>query len=262
MASGARIEGALIVTVYSTPGLYALEIWRGIAGGVPLSHFQGRKAEYFLALREFLLQLYEGAASVEGERETRNLMQAAGFERLVLCGGGALDPSLGAVLRSEELPFAVEIDAAGPYAAKRGALRIFDAMGWRRGLALDLGQTQLKVMTAARDAVLTRDTSSGLRELITDGISRVIGQNGGDGDPPDGVVLALPASLGSDGVARSANCPDLCGPVQTTFSGLFACPCVVLNDAVLAAVGFPPLAGEKTLVLTLGFGLGSALWAK
>jgi predicted NBD/HSP70 family sugar kinase len=50
--------------------------------------------------------------------------------------------------------------------------------------------------------------------------------------------------------------------VQPIFAGLFACPCVVLNDAVLAGVGFPPKAGEKTLVVTLGFGIGGALWVK
>jgi predicted NBD/HSP70 family sugar kinase len=48
--------------------------------------------------------------------------------------------------------------------------------------------------------------------------------------------------------------------VEPIFSELFDCPWVVLNDAVLAAVGFPPKAREKTLVVTLGFGIGGALW--
>jgi predicted NBD/HSP70 family sugar kinase len=34
----------------------------------------------------------------------------------------------------------------------------------------------------------------------------------------------------------------------------------VLNDAVLAAAGFPPAKHEKTVMITMGFGLGGALW--
>jgi hypothetical protein len=48
--------------------------------------------------------------------------------------------------------------------------------------------------------------------------------------------------------------------VEPIFSSLFSAPWVVLNDAVLAALGFPPKRPEKTLVLTLGFGVGGALW--
>jgi predicted NBD/HSP70 family sugar kinase len=74
------------------------------------------------------------------------------------------------------------------------------------------------------------------------------------------VVLALPVALDSVGLAQPSTYPGLYGPVEPLFSELFECPWVVVNDAVLAAVGFRPETREKTLVVTLGFGLGGALW--
>jgi predicted NBD/HSP70 family sugar kinase len=53
----------------------------------------------------------------------------------------------------------------------------------------------------------------------------------------DGVVLALPVALDDCGVAQSATYPGLFGPVEAIFADLFSTPWVVINDAVLAAVG-------------------------
>ena len=257
------------MTVYEVPGLCGLELWRGVAGGATLFALREHKPDYFEGLREFLVRLHQGEAAADEDRETEALRRAAGFARAILCGGDALHPGLAAVLGAQPLPFAVEIDSGGPYAAKRGALRVFRSMEWRRGVALDLGQSQLKVMTGGANWSIRRDTSrlpfgahsieasdgqARLRELIQQGLSRVE-------ERPDGIVLALPVALGRDGIAQPASYPGLFGPVQPIFSGLFRCPSVVLNDAVLAALGFPPNPREKTLVVTLGFGIGGALWA-
>ena len=262
------------MTVYEQPGLYGLEIWRCIARGKPLFDFGERRSAYFVELREFLVRLHGGSPTAKG-RATAKLQQAVGFERLVLCGGGALDPALETILRAELLPFVFEIDRSGPYAGRRGALRIFDAMGWRRGIALDLGQRQLKVMTAGNAAILPRDMAqlpfganalesslgrARLRSFIAKGLSQTL-EPGGEQGAPDGVVFALPVALSRSGIAEPATYPGLFGLVQPIFADLFACPCVVLNDAILAGVGFPPQTGRKTLVVTLGFGVGAALWA-
>ncbi len=254
--------------VYNAPGLRGLELWRGISRGATLFQLRERKQEYFHGLREFLIRLYHGDATAGDERETEALRIAAGFARAVFCGGEALHPLLERTLGPESLPFAIEIDAGGLYAARRGALRIFESMGWRSGVALDLGQSQLKVMTLGGNASVRRDTTllpfgagaidaelgrQRLRDLIQEGLSAVAGC-------PDGIVLSLPVALDREGVAEPATYPGLFGPVEPIFSSLFSVPWVVLNDAVLAALGFPPSRSEKTLVVTLGFGVGGALW--
>ena len=176
------------------------------------------------------------------------------------------------ILQAKELPFSISIDQSGEFVGHRGAQEIFNAMRWRNGIALDLGQTQLKVMTAHGSLCIPRDLSQlplgahtlpaetgrlRLRTLIGDGLrcGRELAPQ-----PPEGVVLALPVALDRNGIAQSATYPGLFGPLEPIFSDVFSeQPWVVLNDAVLAALGFrqPP---EKTLVITLGFGIGGALW--
>lgn len=257
------------VTIYHDPRLSGLELWRGMARGVRLDQLRDSRSEYFQGLREFLVCLHRGEAAADDPRETAALRHAAGFSRAVLCGGDAAHPALPTILCAGGLPFCIEIDASGPYAAWRGAMHIFQSMEWRRGVALDLGQTGLKVMSPSGNWTVPRDAAlvplgagalspatgrARLRSLIREGLSRVA-------EPADGIVLALPVALDSGGVAQPASYPGLFGPVQPIFAGLFDCPSVLLNDAVLAALGFPPGQRGKTLVVTLGFGIGGALWA-
>lgn len=263
--------------VYDEPRLCGLELWRGLSGGATLFQLRQQKREYFQGLREFLVRLHYGRAEAGDERETAALRKAEGFTRAVFCGGEALHPLLDPILRAGELPFAIEIDTGGVYAAKRGALRLFQSMGWRRGVALDLGQYQLKAMTAGGNSSVPRDVMllpfgahaidaalgrSRLRSLVREGLSQAARSGEAGNGLPEGIVLALPVALDRDGVAQPATYPGLFGPVQAIFSGLFGCPWVVLNDAVLAALGFPPQGHEKTLVVTLGFGIGGALWER
>ncbi len=254
--------------VYAEPRLRGLELWRAISGGASLYQLRERKTEYFTALREFLLQLHRGECAVDDPRETEALRGAAGFARVIVCGGEAMHAALGPILCAEPLPFALAIDGGGMYASRRGALEVFRSMQWRRGVALDLGQLQLKVMTAGGSRCLPRDdlrlpfgahaleAATGrerLRDFLRRGLAEIA-------QPPDGVVLALPVALDRDGVAESSTYPGLFGPVEPIFAELFDCPWVVLNDAVLAALGFRPAPPRKTLVVTLGFGIGGALW--
>ncbi len=256
--------------LYEVPGLCGLEIWHGISRGSSLYRLRENRREYFEALRDFLVRLHHGDAVTEDPEDTGALSKAAGFERAVLCGGEALDPMLEPVLCNEPPPFEIHIDAAGQFAARGGAFEIFTAMNWQLGVALDLGQMQLKMITARGDCSLPRDLSrlpfgadaleadagrERVRALIAAGLTRGAALLG---SPPDGVVLGLPVALDRDGVARPASYPGLFGPVDDMFS--FEIPTVVLNDAVLAALGFQPKNDEKTLVVTLGFGIGAALW--
>ena len=251
--------------VYRQPGLSGLELWHGLARNTPLYQLRESKREYFEGLREFLAALQAGTASTENEQDSWDLKRAAGFERVVVCGGEALHPLLEQILTPL---FQVTFDRSGEFAARRGAARIFEQMGWQRGAAFDLGQTQLKILTETENRTIARDTCrlpfgrdsldaetgrGRLRDLLRQALSHV--------DPAtDGVILGLPVALDRDGVAQPSTYPGLCGPVEPIFAELFPMPWVVANDAVLAAAGFPPPNGEKTLVLTLGFGIGGALW--
>jgi len=237
----------------------------GLARNAPLYRLRESKLEYFEGLRHFLVALHAGTASTENEQDTWDLKRAAGFERVVVCGGEALHPLLDQILTPA---FRLTIDGSGEFAARRGALRIFERMGWRHGAAFDLGQTQLKILTATECRTIARDAGrlpfgrhsldaemgrKRLRELLRQALSQVH-------PAPDGVVLGLPVALDGNGVAQPSTYSGLCGPVEPIFADLFSMPWVVVNDAVLAAVGFPPEHREKTLVLTLGFGIGGALW--
>ena len=254
--------------VHVEPCLCGLEVWHALAPNVTLFQLREHKAEYFAGLRDFLVRLHAGEASTEEACDTARLARAARFERVIFCGGEAQHAALQQTLGETPLPFAFEIDRAGEFAARRGALRLFDEYGWQRGVALDLGQTRLKIITPTGCRSLARDTErlplgrdaldiqtgrARLREFVRQGLDTVT-------DQPDGVILALPVALDGEGSAQPATYPGLRGSVEPLFADLFAMPWVVVNDAVLAALGFRPMDNRKTLVLTLGFGIGGALW--
>src|SRR6185369_5599732 len=157
LVAGGRDQGAHALTLYQEPGLSGLELWRGISRGATLFQLRERKREYFEGLRGFLVRLHRGEAESSDANETAELRRAAGFARVVLCGGEAAHPELAPVLETGALPFTIEIDTTGPYVARRGALRIFRAMQWQRGAALDLGQLQLKLITESQLLLLPRD---------------------------------------------------------------------------------------------------------
>lgn len=261
------------MTVFDMPGLTGLEIWHGMPHDKPFPLLRESKEEYFTALRDFLLRLHEGTAVTADPADTLALQPAKGFRVAVLCGGEARHPLLRTVLQAKELPFSISIDEGGEFVGRRGAQKVFNIMRWQNGVALDLGQTQLKVMTERGSFCIPRDLlqlplgahalsaetgRARLRTFIEEGLrcaGKLISSQ-----QPDGVVLALPVALDKHGIAQSATYPGLWGPVEPIFSDLFPQqPWVVLNDAVLAALALcrPP---EKTLVVTLGFGVGGALW--
>ncbi len=252
--------------VYQHPGLTGLEIWHGVAKKASLYQLRTDKASYFEGLRAFLIDLHQGRAQTEDPQDTAGLQAAKGFSRAIFCGGEAIHPMLREAMH--HMPFAITVDKQGPYASRPGALAIMQELGWKNGVALDLGQTQLKVFTADDHALLPRDEErlpfganaldaatgqARLRQYLKDGLMHA--------PQPDGVVLALPVALDAQGTARSATYPGLFGPIEPIFAPVFGdTPWVVLNDAVLAARGFHATPKQKTIVVTLGFGVGGALW--
>lgn len=242
--------------VYQCPGLQGLEIWHGVARHTTLYQLHDDKPAYFAGLAEFLNKLHAGTAETAAGN---SLAAATGFQKLILTGGEAASASA-------VLDWPHELKDTGPYAARASADAVWRELGWRRPQAIDLGQSRLKFFTPESSGVIERDESqlpfgkdalawelgrARLRDFIRPALL----------PDRDGVLLALPAAIANDGRAESSTYPGLFGPIEPIFKSLFPDTALtVCNDAVLAARGYPPTAHEKTLVLTLGFGVGAALW--
>ncbi len=208
--------------VYRKPGLRGLEIWNARTSRGALQELEGRA--FFEGLREVVTR--------------------GGFERVVFCGGRSRDP-----LVKEIFPEAMyEVDGAGVFAARGGVRRVAEELGWARFLGVDVGQTQWKICRAREERVAPRveDWRGVLRAVIREAKA-------------EGVVLGLPVEIDDADVARPSTYEGMSGPVAEIFAG-FEGPMVVMNDAVLAALGYAPREGERLLVVTLGYGAGAALW--
>lgn len=252
--------------VYQREGLVPLEIWHGMAGRASLYELRADPNVYFRGLFSFLADLHAGRAVTADPADQSSLEAAAGFHRAVFMGGGASEPGLAVASGELNLPFDCEI-RPGVFSSRSGAETIFSEMQWRRGVALDVGQTQVKLIAAEGDRIAPRDE----RLLPYGAYSLEAGQGRtrlrawlqsilDSVEEYDGAVLALPNAISSTGEARAATYPGLYGDVAEIFSGLFRSECIVLNDACLAACGVTPEPRTKTLVVTLGFGVGGALW--
>lgn len=226
--------------VYRHPNLQGLEIWHGLARRATLYQLRNDKPAYFAALDEFLDDLHAGIAQTA---EGNSLHEAAGFERLIITGGEAAEASA-------HLKRPHSLQNPGPFAARPGAEAVWRQFNWRNPLAIDAGQSRIKVMSKQASFWIERtDIIEAIRPVIP--------------KECDGVVLALPTGINEKGEAGPCSYAGLYGPIEPIFRDLFAGkPWAVCNDAVLAARGYPPANNEKTLILTLGFGIGAALWQK
>lgn len=242
--------------IYRHPGLRGLEIWHGLVRHTSLFQLRGDRAAYYAGLDRFLAELHAGTAATAGGDDLR---PAAGFDRLLLAGGDAVEAA-------RYLTWPNELAAPGPFAARAGVHAVWAEYGWRRPLAIDLGQSRLKWYLPDRYGFIDRDPTqlphgghaldpeTG-RARLRDFLHRALVPG------CDGVLLALPTAIGDDGVAESATYPGLYGSLEPVFQPLFgSTPWVAVNDAVLTARGFSPPPGVRSLMVTLGFGAGAALW--
>lgn len=258
LAPSHRDEGThRVIKLYSHPGLIGLEIWDGLAQHAPLHLLRTDRPAYFRGLDTFLHDLHSGRArTASGEP----LTAAQRFSRLLLAGGDAEEAS-----RYLTLPH--EVAAPGPFAARAGAEAIWRELRLPSPVAFDLGQTRWKRILPDAETAWERDESHlpfgrdalpralgrrRLRALLRQRLPRGAG----------GVVLGLPCRVTPAGVAQGCTYPGMDGPLTRLLGGLVpsGLPVIALNDAVLIARGFPPSREERTLVLTLGFGAGAAVW--
>jgi predicted NBD/HSP70 family sugar kinase len=149
-------------------------------------------------------------------------------------------------------------------------------------LVIDVGQTAVKLMLAGERGLFRRDWQAlpaaesvpciqpahrqRLRSFVADAIRSFLQRT--SARPPDVVVLALPCELDDQGVPGPCSYAGLehdseFADAVLAEAGLADLPCLLLNDAELAAVSararWDSLLLPRTLVVTLGFGVGAAL---
>jgi hypothetical protein len=172
----------------------------------------------------------------------------------VFVGGGGVTPAHAQALAS----FPVRVCPDGAWVGERGGLDLLCG----EGAVVDVGQTSIKVSWRGGRRRFERDWArlpfgpglaadrvpeqrARLREFIASAL------------PPAGrIVLALPAELDDRGVPGPCSYLGMDGDMELVRTDAEV---LLLNDAELAAVSARPESRGRTLVLTIGFGLGGAV---
>lgn len=258
-------------------GVVPLEVWDVIVGEHPLHEQMG--SEHLPGLLLAALQdLRAGVArTLSG---VGSLRAACDFALAYLGGGLTLRPGLAAALTGA--PFPVIVDANGPFVGEAGGLSLLHKLG-RSGLVIDFGQTAIKVTARGRRFALPRDWSrlppadrvaagrvGSQREALRAFLAGSVGQclERIAHFRPEAAVVALPCELDDYGCPGPSSYAGMDGDATLVTdclrsAGLGDIPVLLLNDAELAAASARlcdavPRQG-KTLVLTLGFGVGGAV---
>ncbi len=253
-----------------------LELWDLYVGDKILWEVMG-DARFPQILRDVLLRLRFGEGNTRSEGRVPQTIRS--FDAAFISGGGAQSDILRAELT--QVPFPVFFSDEGSFSGERGGLDLLRAMGCF-GYVIDLGQSQLKISGAGkrwtfprnfhlmpiRDDVGTSDYPAQrqhLRHFLAETIQLCVNATA---IRPQAFVFALPSRLDNNGVPEGSSYAGMEGDDRLvtdvlSMMRLSAVPVLLVNDAELAALSAlsdPRISLEKrTLVLTLGFGVGAAL---
>lgn len=264
------------VTRYCPPGVIPLEIWDLWVGERTLwERMQEPSFPQILVRCLVELRRGEGATRSEGPVPRR----VAGFDSLFVSGGRAKETTVRAALSNLGLP--VVYSATPDFPARVQADALLRDRRAAAGWVVDLGQTSLKISSRDAERVFARDftslpvrTGNGTeqiaqqRSVLRDWVAQSLRAFSRDSAPPEGVFFSLPSRLDAAGVPEGSSYIGMAGDAELVADTLDRAglePRVVLtgNDAELAsleALAEPDLrARDKTLVLTLGFGVGATL---
>jgi hypothetical protein len=229
-------------------------------------------------------EIIEGLHRGEGETRSQGRVPAAiaGFDSVYVAGRRSGESAIRSNLAALGLP--VVFSRTPDFPGGQAGMRFLDRSASSSGWVCDLGQTSFKIsartqrMTFARDLkrLPIRTGAEGqstpqqrreLREWLAESLrafAQVVGA-------PDALLFALPSRLDDVGIPEGSsyigmeNDRSLIADVIDTGGVHLAClrQVWVMNDAELAALDAraEPALREctKTLVLTLGFGVGAAL---
>lgn len=243
--------------LFEHPDLEPLEIWHGQTPFGAL--YEVSEKQFFVALQYFLSELHQGLAKTIYDSDTEKLLQAKGFNTIYVTGG--LAKSFYQSLPVSALPYHFEV------VENLSGLNEYDT-------TIDWGQTAIKVYNGKEKQILERDLNqfplrcsvqekSGpdknerlkIKNLFK---SLVSTEN-------KNICVGLPVKINSHLMAEPSTYNGLQGDLKDLFSGLPSQNIEFMNDAVLAARQVresKKTISENSLVLTIGYGVGAALWKK
>ncbi len=258
---------------YRPPGIVPLELWDLCVGDAILWGLMDQPDFPAIFVRA-LEELHAGRAISRSDGPVSDA--ARGFDAVFIGGGGAGNPRLRTALAEAPWPVLFGVDEV--YVGSRGGHALLAQHGLA-GIVADLGQTRLKVSWGEKRWDFARDFAR--LPLREDGASPApAGQRAAlraflcghlahcGTAAPEGIVLALPARLDDTGSPEGSSYVGMAGDAQLVPDvlrrlGWEDAPNWLVNDAELAAMTARlderVRPEDRTLVLTLGFGLGAAL---
>ena len=262
-----------VVTRYRSPAIIALELGDLWVGDRNLWYAMQEKT-FPEVLCGVIQSLRRGEGATESEGPVPAIIQ--GFDSVYVAGGGSQDPALRAALGTLDMP--VSFSRTPDYPGEGQGLSLLARTG--PGWVCDLGQSSFKVcaserMRFERDVqrlpVRTDEAVESIedqRRQLRDWLSGSLRAFASKYPAPAAMLFALPCRVNDAAVPEATSYIGMAGDDtliadSLAAAGLNPVQVLVLNDAELAALdalGEPELEHcEKTLVLTLGFGLGAAL---
>lgn len=264
------------ITRYRPPGVIPLELWDLLVDGRILWEVM-EQPEFPSVLRLALERLRTGKGETRSEGPVPNVI--AEFDSLYCAGGRSGETAIQRELNFLSIP--VRFSPAGKYTGEIGGLSLLDQIGAGSGWLCDLGQTAFKICARSNRMHFRRD----LRKLPirTESQAQTIALQRGElrrwlsdclhafastAPRPHVILFALPSRVDDAAIPEGSSYigmggdQSIVGAVMSS-SGINPQQILVMNDAELAALD--ALADEslqrrsKTLVLTIGFGVGAAI---
>lgn len=264
------------ITRYRPPGVIPLELWDLLVNRRVLWETMA-EPEFPAVLGRIITALRRGEGETRSEGRVPTVI--AGFDSLYVSGGRSREPLIRSGLQALGVPvsFSRTPDQPGEGPGLRLLAELSSATGW----LCDLGQTSFKICGHAGRAQFCRDyqrlpvRTDGPTESVEEQrrdlrrwLSESLRTFTTDAPMPDALLFALPSRLDDAAMPEGSSYIGMAGDDSLiadamAAAGLKPRHVLVLNDAELAAMD--ALADEalqgcaKTLVLTLGFGLGAAI---
>jgi hypothetical protein len=244
--------------LFTHPDLVPLEIWHGQSPFGALFEVS-KKKEYFLALQYFLSELHQGKAKTIYNSDTEKLLLAKNFNSIYVTGG--LAKSFYQTLPVSALPYHLEI------VENLSGLKDYDT-------TIDWGQTAIKVYNGEEKQIIERDLNqfpircSVKEKSAPDKFEQLKIKNLFQSlisTKNKNICVGLPVKLNSQLMAEPSTYFGLEGDLKKLFSDLNSVNIELMNDAILAARQVREIKKAlptKTLILTIGYGVGAALWKK
>lgn len=236
-----------------------LEIWGAQVNGIDIYE---RNYDFKL-VQQAVTNLFYGDCLFKNNTPLSNSEIVRGFKHVYYLGGR---------FTSQKIPignmkgYSENIAISPQWAGVRGLKRISSFYGYSSPLFIDWGQCYVKIQFKNKQEIIERDIqkfpilkpgvdsriySLSLREYYLNMISRF---------DTDAIFLALPVEIYNDDFAASCSIAGLGYNLKEVFT-VKNLPVYIVNDAIAAAYSLSlEKKNQKSLVITLGFAMGGALF--